>query len=293
MGIDVAHAAASVDFLEAYAKSCIDEAEAMRNRDEPLDRDREWTVLMDAATALRDAGQWAACIAPGRARILLDRSGALFARLNQPYGGFLRVAAGPWFEQPRVDVFGEWLRDVERLQGSLDDLQNQPVLDALRHPQQQAYLLLAAVGSPQVRQEFGVFLSQMVRESAHRRGVVPVGALGIPIRRLWRVSAALLGEAENPPDAVAEEIAGLARRYAESMELAAANEFTWRNAGAPVDVGDIDIFGIASLASRAFGHAPMQETLERRMRGEPRTAHSQVEMAMEFATPGYGSDALS
>lgn len=45
----------------------------------------------------------------------------------------------------------------------------------------------------------------------------------------------------------------MARQYSETMALAQVNRYLWRNAAPPVDVGDLDIAGIAALLVRAFG----------------------------------------
>jgi len=84
----------------------------------------------------------------------------------------------------------------------------------------------------------------------HRIGVVPVGALGTPIRRSWDFANHLAGESAGAAAAIS---AHLCRRYEECMGLAQVNRPLWGNGASPFDVGDIDIGGIAALAARRFG----------------------------------------
>jgi hypothetical protein len=123
---------------------------------------------------------------------------------------------------------------------------------ALRYPQQQAYLMLAATGGESVGQ-LAETVSAVLDASPHATGVVPVGALGTPIRRLWDVAAHLLARQPGSPEVIAGHLAGMAFRYAEAMSLAQVNTHLWRHAAAPVDVGDIDVAGVAALAAHRFG----------------------------------------
>lgn len=45
----------------------------------------------------------------------------------------------------------------------------------------------------------------------------------------------------------------MANSYAETMSLAQVNKYLWANTAAPVDVGDLDIAGIAALSTRRYG----------------------------------------
>ena len=64
------------------------------------------------------------------------------------------------------------------------------------------------------------------------------------------------------PQVVADHLAGMARRYAETMSLAQVNTHLWRHAAAPVDVGDIDVAGIAALAAHRFGVDTLLHSLQ-------------------------------
>lgn len=50
-----------------------------------------------------------------------------------------------------------------------------------------------------------------------------------------------------------DHLLAMARRYEETMTLARVNRYLWQNAATAVDVGDVDISGIAAFAVRRFG----------------------------------------
>jgi hypothetical protein len=67
------------------------------------------------------------------------------------------------------------------------------------------------------------------------------------------------------------------------MELARANEYCWRNAAAPVDVGDVDIIGMTVIASRRFGLDRISDALDEQLSRSPYAARAVLEIAMEYA----------
>jgi hypothetical protein len=185
-----------------------------------------------------------------RARSALYRAGQLFLELRQPFGAYLmEISANGRGEPPYRDM----LRAVAGTQR--DDGSGEGIgvgWPTLRHPQQQAYLMLAVTGSESAGQ-FAETAAAILDASPHAMGVVPVGALGTPIRRLWGIAAHLLSRRPGSPQVVADHLASMAQRYAETMSLAQVNTHLWQHAAAPVDVGDIDIAGIAALAAHRFG----------------------------------------
>ena len=81
---------------------------------------------------------------------------------------------------------------------------------------------------------------------------------------------------------VVDDVMMMARTYAESMDLARTNDYLWRNAAAPVDVGDIDIMGVMIVAIRRFGVGPVSDALNRRVEEVSFVARAPVEMAVEY-----------
>jgi hypothetical protein len=289
MGLDVERVVDEVDFLEAYAEFTLGELATERAEPERPD-DGRWTSVIDAASAFREAAQWALCFDPVRARRLLDRSGDLFITAEQPFGIYLRVVSGAWYRDPPLERVAPQLRALEALSRPADQVEI-VVPEPLLHPQQQAYLMLAAAASPPIASEFRELLREIATTSPHRVGVVPVGALGMPIRRFWRMAIALLGlqsgaaadPSQDPADTIATGLVTLAQTYEESVELARTNEHTWVNAAAPVDVGDIDIIGMAVIAARHYGR-PMEQDLTGRFEALPYAAQAVLQIALEYVS---------
>src|SRR5215217_6339404 len=100
MQLDPHQAFASVEFLEAYANLCLSEIDAaLRQADEV------WTATVDAATALREAAQWALCVDPQRGLRLLARAGDLFFQAEHAFGTYLNVVASNWSVHPPMRQF--------------------------------------------------------------------------------------------------------------------------------------------------------------------------------------------
>src|SRR5690348_4324485 len=99
MGLAADRVTAAANFLEAYAETCLLEGgltepippTGVVSPSEP-DQDPEdtsWVPVAEAATALREAGQWMLLLNPDRARNLLARSGSMYSNQGYGYGTFL------------------------------------------------------------------------------------------------------------------------------------------------------------------------------------------------------------
>jgi hypothetical protein len=258
MGLDVDRVMAAAGFLEAYAETCLLEME----QEEPTpvtaavppsqpDQDPEdtrWVPYTEAATALRDAGQWMLFPDPSRARDLLERSGRLYTSLGYGYGTFLLTATGWTTSPPAYEPFASWIPAISAVLAGDQAALPPP----LQHPQQQAYAVLAIAGQKQVPLQYWGDLEEII--SMSRNGVVPVGALGTPVIRLWEIADNLLAGYGRPTSiqTIVRHLEAMALRYRESMELAQVNQHLWRNAAAAVDVGDLDIAGVTAIAARRF-----------------------------------------
>jgi hypothetical protein len=268
--------AAVTDFYESYA------ALALR-RGEDTD---PWTARLEAASALRSAGQWAMILDPRRATDLLVDSARLWHRLDHGFGAYLLAALRP-------DALSGRDRRIRRRQ-LLVLLTGRPTPDVempapLLHPQQQAYLLLADTES----QAESAAVRDAAASSAHRRGVVPIGALGMPLRVYWDVAMHLLSgsnervtSGEDLPsglDAIAGHLDAMAVSYATAINSAMANEYLWFSAASPVDVGDIDIAAIAVLAARRFGVERVRAALSQRAEQHDPLTRVPLELATEMA----------
>ena len=269
MGLAVDQVMTVARFLEAYAQTCLLEMEQVEpipvtTAEPPSEPDQDpedtqWIPHMEAATALRDAGQWMLLADPYRARDLLARSGDLYTNVGYGYGTFLLAATGWTPIPPAYEPFASWIPAISAVLAG-----DQAVLPPpLQHPQQQAYAALASAGQRQVPQQYRANLEAII--SMSRNGVVPVGALGTPVLRLWEIADNLLSgdDLQTSLQTIVRHLEAMALRYRESMQLAQVNTHLWRNAAAAVDVGDLDIAGITAIAARRFGLPAMQSALLR------------------------------
>lgn len=289
MEIDRDQAWRAVRFLRAYASTCLHEVESSGIRSS-VDRkdaiaeertgepsaDVSGTVsaeipLADAASALREAGQWLLYLDPAAGRGSLRDAAALYSRLGFPYGYYLHVVTGSWALDPPMPLFQAALEELRRVVmpdveangrgGYMPREVERGLREALRHPQQQAYLLLASAGSPTVAEAFRGHLQNVIYQSPNRDGVLPVGSLGTPVRRFSAIAQALASGDSREVKTIARHLAAMTNGYAETMSLAQANGYLWANAAAPVDVGDLDIAGIAALSARRYGAEALLEAM--------------------------------
>jgi hypothetical protein len=261
LGISAEQALRAAEFQIACAAAAIAEAE----ESEP-NPDRDWVLRMDAASALRDAAQWMMLIQPARAIRSLESAGRIYADHGFGYGAFLQAGAG---RPPEVDVevMMEVLRPANR---------PREIPAPLQHPQQQVYLLLASAAAGNIPRQV---LSGMAREAPQSLGVVPVGALGVPLRRYWEMALHLL---DGDPAVVVRHLEVMSTSYAESTSLAMTNDYLWRSGAAPVDVVDLDIALITVIAMRAFGPDRMGRAVGGAGDRLPARARTPMELGQEL-----------
>lgn len=264
MELDPEQVRTTVRFLEAYAYTALDELESViaeergrtgADRSVVLVNEPAFSIAADAATAFREAAQWMLYLNAGRARSLLARSGNLFHEMGHSFGTYLTVVSGVGRDEQVSGAIFRALDDLEHL-GDRSEL----TWPALRHPQQQAYLVVAAASSGPI-DHVDDQLQAILTNSMHRNGVAPVGALGTPIKRFWDIASHLTSRSMGAAAAIAKHLAVMCRRYEECMELAQVNKRLWDHGAAPVDVGDIDIAGISALTARRFGGAALIDGL--------------------------------
>lgn len=222
-----------------------------------------WPALVDRATSLVEASQWALLIDSYRARQLMSAAAEIFrAGLGHGYGYFLRVAASGDVGKD-ADRLVYWILatsglqaqarpfDARGLETDLESLEdNNSMPHAMAHPQQQAYGLLALAGDPTTAERFRAELSALVMESSRRNDVVPMGALGTPVGSMWRIGAMLIS---RDAKAYSEAIVRVLRRYSENVQVAQSSAYLWRTGLAPIDVVDTDIVGLIAIGYRNFG----------------------------------------
>ncbi|WP_439376655.1 hypothetical protein [Amycolatopsis lexingtonensis] len=277
LGLDPEQVSATVRFHEAYARTAELELEsvypAKSSRDRPREDDLMFALIADAASAWREAGQWALLVDPVRASRLLQRSGNLFRRLGQAFGMYLGVVATGRRYDADHGVLARAIRQASDLPYRAADSEEAagPMPGIRFQQQQQAYLVLTAGAiasraepSATYPEEFEPLtepLADMLASSPHRSGVLPVGSLGTPIHRFWSVAEHLLLGTRGDAHEIAKHIVAMCRSYEETISLAQTNTYLWRHGAAPVDVADLDICGIAALTTRAFGPDTLLDAL--------------------------------
>jgi len=308
LGLDRGQVDNAVRFHLAYAGTALAELETsnLPNRSTDAEStyagtDPDFTLLADAASALREAGQWALLLDPTQAADLLGRSGALFFQLGQAFGVYLEVMAGaPGYSVSPV-VLAQALRQLsDGPRDREDDVSAMPEIQ-LQH-QQQAYLVLAASAvaardrraqafTERDRREDAFTLVEALRTtlevSAHNTGVIPVGSLGTPIHRFWSVARHLLGGNVSDAFAIAQHLVAMCQAYEEAIDLARTNTYLWTNGAAPVDIADLDISGIAALTTRRFGRGSLESALADATSGRQLSpiARVPVELGISMAGP--------
>jgi hypothetical protein len=270
LNLDLSRVTSRTDFLESYANTTGRELEDLPRTGTPSapsgesaeGSDRHWILTMEQASVLREAASWAVYFDVERAIKLLNISGYLYQSVDMAFGSFLLTVAGA----PPLRELSNDIRLLARLHGQDSTAGPATIPDSLHQPQQQAYLLLACAGMadkvtdhrhPGAGEEDSGYrqtLHAIAAESPIRKEALPFGSLGIPVRVPWDIGVHLLQESNSESlDVVARYLALLCRRYAETMESATVNDYLWSHAAAPVDVGDIEIIGIAALATAHFG----------------------------------------
>jgi len=281
--LEPAQVRTAADFFEAYGSYALS-----TGRDQEESAPGSAVYLLDAASSLRSAGQWAMLFDSRRAARLLARSAQIWDTLGYGFGTFVLAAVAP----DQLDLFqtserllrlAEMYIPPTRIPDSLGDRSQRQLSGPLLHPQQQAYLLLAGASLWQRLPMEPDLLRVIVDQSPHRQGVAPIGALGTPLRLYWDIAGRFLDSSdEESAQVVASDLARMGMAYAESINLAMANERLWFNAASPVDVGDTDIVGIALASANRLGASLMQEHLRSAAEGLDATARVPLELASEM-----------
>lgn len=251
LGLDSNQVRNAIRFHRAYAATALAELESSGSDDADL----EFTLRADAASALREAAQWALLVDPQPAATLLRRAGDQFLHLGQAFGAYLEELAGGREHGASSVVLTQALRAMsDRPQDFEGDYQ--PMPEIRLQQQQQAYLVVAAsaVVAMQSDNASGLagVLDENLERSPHNTGVLPVGSLGTPIHRFWSVARHLLGDSSRDIFEIARHLVAMCQAYEEAISLARANDHLWSNGAAPVDIADLDIAGIAALTTRRF-----------------------------------------
>jgi hypothetical protein len=281
LNVDGAAASAAMRFYSAYGITCMREADRISERvdDGSSARMDAESRLMEAASSFRQAASWACLIDTDEAEQLLDSAAGAYLRLGFGFGAYLAaVAAMKSARFSRPEETERLLQAVDILQSSHGEEQSpnsNAVPEAMRHPQQQAYVALAAAASDRLRSR----VIDVVRRSGQLQGVLPVGALGTPIRRMWAVALALV---ERDLATALNHVGAMAQRFNDTSESAMSNPRLWRNAHVRFDTVDLDIVGLTALLIKRFSRDAVSRAMEERHVFGPGPAIAQFHIALDL-----------
>jgi hypothetical protein len=278
--LEPAQVRTATDFFEAYASHALSSGRA----DEEAGDASSSTYLLDAASSLRAAGQWAMLFDARRAARLLAAAAQIWQTLGYGFGTFVLAAVAPrQLDRRNTNDRLRQLAQQYTQDRAVPSISTQQVPEPMLHPQQQAYLLLACAS---LWRRFDLepgLLRIIIDQSPHRRGVAPIGALGTPLRQYWDIARRFLDSSdEESARTVASDLARMAGAYAEAINSAMANERLWFNAAAPVDVGDIDIVAIALVSAGRLGPDLTKAHLRLAAESLDPTARIPLELASEM-----------
>jgi hypothetical protein len=208
-----------------------------------------WVGPATLATAYRQAAQFAALVDSRWATKLAARAAVAYASSGLPFGLFL--AAGLLSDDELADdgVFQAMVEPFRDPDGS----------DAIRHPVQQAYLLLAG-SRPLLREP----LSQALFGAEQRlraHGLYAIGPQRVPLGDYLDLAASMshdaeaagLGDTGSSAIEIAGRLARLQRTQANALRAARRNRYAWQRADGIIDLENVALSGVALRHRPWFG----------------------------------------
>jgi hypothetical protein len=241
------------EFYAAYAETLENRRRPRRslgrrdNRTGDTNAPGQWVRGATLATSYRRAAQHAALVDSRWATRLAVRAGTAYLAAGLPFGLYLLTG----------------LLDDAMLSQSIPDrdlatqFQTPAMPDAVNHPAQLMYLLLAAASRPRLRDPLGQALEGAERRLAPH-GSFPMGPQGVPLGDYLDVANALrYGDdivrptgAGRPTGGLAYRLAGLLRLRAVTLRAAQRNRYLWERGASPVSIVDLDHVALSGLALR-------------------------------------------
>jgi hypothetical protein len=212
-----------------------------------------WLGPAMIASSYRNAAQYAELFDTRLAVELMLHASRAYLDAGAAFGLFL--AAGAMSDDALRQAGGpRELRNLTR-----PDAAVQFTSQAADDPVQQAYLLLAVVARPVLREQFPGEPEVVLRRLSSY-GLEPVGAEGIPLDQYLDIARLML---ENPvtardpgamlPEDLAREmairLAAIGRAHAAALHANRRNDHLWRSAAAPVNIVDLEqtaLFGLCA-----------------------------------------------
>jgi hypothetical protein len=259
LGVNPEHIARRADFYEHYAATLADVATDERSAGVAADT-AGWRTAACVATALRFAAQYALLVDSQRAIRLLREAAERYLDLGVHYGYLLLATAEPDAVAKRMFS--------ERGQSSSYDAQTheRPLAAAASaHPAQLTYLLLVMSGDRTIANEL-----RKTRETLHERlrahSTAPVGPQSFPVDFYLTFCDTLasvndrgerITKGDSPSSRIVRTLGQMGQRYEDGIQRAHVNRYLWEEQQAPVDIVDLDIVGMTTIANAAMEHAGM------------------------------------
>jgi len=209
--------------------------------------DQDWVGPATLASSYLLAAQHAALVDARWATRLAVRAGTAYVAAGLPFGLFLLTG-----------LLDDRTLDAGAVLGDLVEPFREPdASDALRHPVQLTYLLLAAASRPWLRDPLRQTVSGaeqwLTAHSLH-----PIGAQGVPIGQYLELANAMRYDEETaaargddgPVRDIAGRLAGLYRTQAAGLRTAQRNRYLWRQGASTVSIIDLEQVAISGLALR-------------------------------------------
>jgi hypothetical protein len=209
-------------------------------------RPGHWAGPATLASAYRLAAQHAALVDPRWATRLAVRAAMAYVAAGLPFGLFLLTGV----------VDDRTLRDSAVFGDVVAPFQSPDNGPALRHPAQQAYLLLSAASRPWLRGPLERTL-RGVRERLAVHSLRPIGPQKVPLGDYLDLADAMNYDEragymsrEGQVRYLAQHLAGLHRGQAATLRAAQRNRYLWRTGASPVNVIDFEHVAMSGLALR-------------------------------------------
>jgi len=209
--------------------------------------DRHWVGPAALASSYRLAAQHAALVDARWATRLAVRAGMAYVAAGLPFGLFLLTGL----------LDDQTLGASTVLRDLVEPFRVPDASDAVRHPVQLTYLLLAAASRPWLRDPLRQTVSGAEqRLTAH--SLYPIGAQGVPIGAYLELANAMRydDEAVGPRggDGSARDVtirlAALYRTQATALRAAQRNRYLWRQGASAVAIIELEQVAMSGLALR-------------------------------------------
>ncbi|MBC2905374.1 hypothetical protein [Streptomyces cupreus] len=230
--------------------------------DVPLKEFPDWQGYAERADAFREAAQSAFLVDSKWAADLLRKAASEYRSSGVLYGWFLhRCTIKSGLSERDAEVASSLLMLMKEgsapvTRSDIRDILVQAHLksDVLRSPVQQAYFLMAILGSGWDPKESPIPLAQEYTDTLRRHfGQYPIGPRSAQISKYLMLAGMLADLSYNPGEAsrnaLFNELIPLAEAHAQGLYAARENRYQWRRMMSSIDLVDLDIACMVAVAN--------------------------------------------